>query len=106
MNDASRVGSIGVLAALISRQIADDAGVVRARWSPQLGSPTLLTFVDDDGKGPMAAAYGQGLADGQAGLAYHVPPARDGRVRFARCYRHGYEHGAAIRADSSRPTQP
>jgi hypothetical protein len=63
----------------------------------------LLATVDDDddGDGPMAAAYGQGLADGRAGLTYRVPSARDGRVRFARCYRHGYEHGAAIRAQSA-----
>ena len=45
-----------------------------------------------------AAAYERGLADGQAGLTYQVPPARDGQVRSTRCYRHGYEHGAAIRA--------
>jgi len=100
MNDAGRFGTIGVL---ISPQIAGDAGVVRVRQSRQEESPMLPTLVDGDGDGPMAAAYGQGLADGQAGLTYHVPPARDGRVRFARCYRHGYEHGTAIRARNSAP---
>ena len=102
MHGAGRFGAIGVFGALISPEIDDFADVVRARGSRQHGSPILAATVgDDDGHGPMAAAYGRGLADGQAGLTYQVPAARDGRVRFARCYRHGYEHGASIRAKNS-----
>ena len=101
MNVARRFGTWDVLGALIGSQIDDQVGVLGGQWSGQQGSPVLPATLDDDGDGPMAAAYGQGLADGQAGLIYEVPPARDGRVRFARCYRHGYEHGAAIRARSS-----
>src|SRR5262249_30489667 len=80
-------------------EIEDHAGVVRSRWARQQESPMLPAT--EHGDGPMAAAYGRGLADGQAGLDYQVPPARDGRVRFARCYRHGYEHGAPIQARKS-----
>ena len=103
MNDARTVGTWGVLGALISPEVDDRAGVLRVRWARQQGTPMLpATVVDDaDEDGPMAAAYGRGLADGQAGLSYQLPPARDGRVRFARCYRNGYEHGAAIRARNS-----
>ena len=102
MNVARRFGTWGVVGGLIGHEIEDHAGVVRSRWARQQESPMLPATDDDEhGDGPMAAAYGRGLADGQAGLDYQVPPARDGRVRFARCYRHGYEHGAAIRARKS-----
>ena len=102
MNVARRFGTWDVLGAFVGSEIDDQAGGPGARRSRQHGAPMRLSTVDDDdGDGPMAAAYGQGLADGQAGLTYQVPPARDGRVRFARCYRHGYEHGAAIRAHNS-----
>jgi len=102
MNVARRFGTWGVVGGLISPEIEDHAGVVRSRWAREQEPPMLPAADDDeDGNGPMAAAYGRGLADGQAGLDYQVPPARAGRARFARCYRHGYEHGAAIRARKS-----
>jgi hypothetical protein len=98
MNDVRRVDTLGVPGALDSSEIADGhARVARAQWSRRQGPPIPATL-DGGGGGMMAAAYGHGLADGQAGLTYQVPSASDGRVRFAGCYRHGYEHGAAIRA--------
>jgi hypothetical protein len=98
MNDVRRFGTLGVLGALDSSEIDDGrARVAGAQWGPRQGSPIPATL-DHGWGGVMAAAYAQGLADGQAGLPYQVPPAPDGRARCAGCYRHGYEHGAAIRA--------
>ena len=63
---------------MISPEVDDHAGVVQAQWSRQEGPSMSVATVDDDEEdGPMAAAYGRGLADGQAGLDYHVPPARE-----------------------------
>jgi hypothetical protein len=102
MKDARTVDTWDVLEGVVSPEVDHQPGVLRVRWSRQHWSRMLPGTVDDqDEDGPMAAAYERGLADGEAGLTYEVPPARDGRVRFTRCYRHGYEHGAAIRARSA-----